>query len=384
MKRILLILSAAALGLAGAKADLAGDIETILTIGGEGAGNEAASKAWQAIADATEEAAFFEVLQAVGKNNLADNWLLSAASVVAEKNAPDVEALKTFLLETSNAPLAREMVLDLLRSTDGEAATKLFAQLRNDPAEPVRRVAVQFYIDEATRSEEAGQKNVAAEQYREALQAARDADQIKTISAKLEEFGEKVDLPKQFGFLMRWKTIGPFDNLGRAGFDTVFPPEERVALDATHIGKDDAEIQWKEFETANPFGMVDFNKAYGMLKEVTAYAYTEFDSAEDQEVEIRLGCKNAWKVWVNGELVFGRDEYHRGMRIDQYRLKANFKKGLNTILIKCCQNEQKERWTVEWQFQMRVTDHTGTAILATNRGPTPETDKVADLKPNEA
>ena len=88
-------------------------------------------------------------------------------------------------------------------------------------------------------------------------------------------------------------------------------------------------------------------------------------------MELRLGCKNAWKIWLNGELLFGRDEYHRGMSIDQYQLPAQLKEGKNTILVKLCQNEQTEQWTVEWQFQLRVCDATGTAVLAANRLPTP-------------
>lgn len=70
--------------------------------------------------------------------------------------------------------------------------------------------------------------------------------------------------------------------------------------------------------------------------------------------ELRLGCKNGWKVWLNGEMLFGRDEYHRGMKLDQYKLPIHLKKGKNSILIKCCQNEQTEQWTVEWQFQIRA------------------------------
>ena len=48
------------------------------------------------------------------------------------------------------------------------------------------------------------------------------------------------------------------------------------------------------------------------------------------------------------------------------------KEGKNTILVKACQNEQEQDWTVQWEFQMRVCDSTGTAILATDRKPTPE------------
>ena len=122
--------------------------------------------------------------------------------------------------------------------------------------------------------------------------------------------------------------------------------------------------------------MVDFNKPFGMLKEVVGYAYTTFESESARPVELRLGCKNAWKIWLNGELVFGRDEYHRGMRIDQYRLPAQLKAGENTILVKLCQNEQTEEWTVQWQFQLRVCDASGTAVLAKNRKPTPQAETL--------
>ena len=91
----------------------------------------------------------------------------------------------------------------------------------------------------------------------------------------------------------------------------------------------------------------------------------------ERDAEIRLGCKNAWKIWLNGDLVFGRDEYHRGKEIDQYRLPVKLRKGPNAILVKCCQNEQTETWTVEWEFQLRICDSTGTAILDPNRPATP-------------
>jgi hypothetical protein len=60
--------------------------------------------------------------------------------------------------------------------------------------------------------------------------------------------------------------------------------------------------------------------------------------------------------------VFGRDEYHRGREIDQYTMPVRLKAGKNTLLVKVCQNEQRESWTQEWDFQIRVCDPTGTAI----------------------
>ncbi|MCX7825759.1 MAG: hypothetical protein N2689_09395, partial [Verrucomicrobiae bacterium] len=88
-----------------------------------------------------------------------------------------------------------------------------------------------------------------------------------------------------------------------------------------------------------------------------------FANARERPAELRLGCKNGWKVWLNGKLLAEREEYHRGMQIDQYPLACQLQAGRNTILVKVCQNELVEKWTVEWQFQLRVCDHLGTAIL---------------------
>ena len=72
---------------------------------------------------------------------------------------------------------------------------------------------------------------------------------------------------------------------------------------------------------------------------------------------------NAWKLWLNGKYLFGRDEYHRGMAIDQYRVPAKLKAGKNVILLKLCQNEQDDDWAQRYQIQIRVCDPSGVAVL---------------------
>jgi hypothetical protein len=220
---------------------------------------------------------------------------------------------------------------------------------------------VQRLIDSA----KAKPGDAATDAYRSALNVARDEDQIKVITTELKNLGVTVDLQKHFGFLTKWHVAGPFENSERKGFDAVFPPEAGVKLDAAYEGKG-KQVKWQPFESKDDYGKLDFNKPLGMLKESTAYAFTTFEAREEREAELRLGCKNAWKVWVNGELLFGRDEYHRGQQMDQYKLKCRLKKGVNTVLVKCCQNEQKEDWTVEWEFQLRLCDSAGTAIASAN------------------
>lgn len=259
--------------------------------------------------------------------------------------------------------------MDLLRRADRAQWDALVPGMVNDPSSELRREPVARLLAE-------GKTSPTTAPLRKALEAARDEDQIKEAAEALREKGETVDLPKHFGFLMDWQVAGPFDNRKRAGHQTVFPPETSVDLTASYEGREmkpgeKTTVKWLPCTSASQFGMVDLNKPLGMLKEVTAYAFTEFNSPEERDAEIRLGCKNAWKVWCNGELLFGRDEYHRGAQIDQYRLPVKLKKGPNRILVKCGQNEQTETWTVEWEFQLRVCDATGTAILAADRQPTP-------------
>jgi hypothetical protein len=339
-------------------------IDALSKVRGEGEGNEAASAAWQVVVKAGP-ACLPKLVAAAGKGGpVADNWLRLAGDVIVEravksKESIPFDALESFVANPSNPAAGRQIAFDLLRQANADRAAKLEPSLANDPVQSLRRGAVQLLIDAA--KSKAGEDAKAA--FLKALDVVRDEDQTKTIAAELKKLGSPVNLPQHFGFLTKWQVIGPFDNTERKGFDAVYPPEKAIDLQAEYPGKDKS-VKWQSFESADEYGKVDLNKPLGMLKEATAYATTTFDSPTEREAEIRLGCKNAWKVWLNGELLFGRDEYHRGQQMDQYKLKCRLKKGTNVILVKACQNEQKEEWTVEWEFQLRLCDSAGTAIAS--------------------
>jgi len=339
-------------------------LHTLAAVGSEGRGNEAASAAWKDVVQ-SGPASLPALLAATGKGSpVADNWLRVAGDTIVQNarkqgKALPVNEVEAFLTDTKNAPAARQLAFDLLKAADPIRADTLEPSLATDPVQELRRGAVQRLIDAA----QGKQGEAAKTAWLAGLEVVRDEDQTKLIAGELRKLSVPVDLPKHFGFLMQWQVIGPFDNSERKGFETVFAPEKEIRLDASYDGKS-GQVRWQPFVSGDEYGKLDFNKPLGMLKEVTAYAVTTFDSAEERDVELRLGCKDAWKIWVNGQFLFGRDEYHRGQQMDQYRLKCHLKKGANTILVKCCQNEQKEQWTVEWEFQLRVCDGAGTAILA--------------------
>ena len=345
--------------------DPAQHIAIIQKVGLKGAGNPEAAVAFQKLSQA-RASSILPLLRAIEKSNpIARNWLRSAVEAIVErelaaKKSLPFEELESFLADRNQAPEARRLAFDLMLAIDRETSEKLIPGFIDDPSTELRRDAVALLMGS---SRKAGED---ATTYRKALDAARDVDQIQEIAKALTELKEKVDLSRHFGFLTNWQVIGPFHNSERKGFAEVFPPEKGVDLKASYEGKE-SEVTWQALSTDDPYGKVDFNKPYGKLKEVTGYAYHEFDAGEARPAELRLGCKNAWKIWLNGKLVFERDEYHRGQRIDQYIMPVELRKGSNTILLKLCQNEQKQDWTVQWEFQLRVCDATGTAILATNR-----------------
>ena len=377
MKPIRLLLLGTALAAAlPAHADFTSDLAAIRQVGGEGKGNVQAAAAWQSLAKGGAQTLVPLLAAMDDANDFAANYLRSAVDAIADRELsakrplPQAE-LEKFLADTKHNPRARRLAYELIARIAPATGEKLLPTFLNDPSVELRRDAVQRLIDAADKALAAGDKAAATKEFSYALTYARDEAQIKKVAGELRKLGQEVDLPKHFGFLTHWKLIGAFDNTKLVGFDTAYPPEKELNLTASYPGKVEP-ARWVDVATPNDYGMVDFNRPFGDMKGVTGYAFTEFNAAAAGPAELRLGCKNGWKVWFNGKLLFGRDEYHRGARIDQYRLPVELKAGKNTILVKVCQNEEVKDWTKEWEFQLRVCDATGTAILAKDRPATPK------------
>jgi hypothetical protein len=348
-------------------ATLAESIAVIRSVGPEGGGNAKATAAWKNLA-AAKARDVPTVLSAMdGANELALNYLRSAVDAVVARAAKRKEALPTaelekFLADQKHNPRARRLAYELIASADAKTGERLIAGMLDDPSSELRYEAVQRLVSAADKLRDAAQTNSAIAQYQAALKPARDAAQIDAIAESLKTLGAPADLQKVFGWVRHWQAIGPFDNSGGAGFDRAFPPETAVDLKAEHDGKT-GKVRWQEVAATGDYGQVDLNKPLGELKGVTGYAWTELQSETARPVELRLACENGWKIWFNGKLLLGRDEYHAGTTIDHYRLPVELKAGSNTILVKVCQNELVQDWTKSWEFQLRITDAIGTPIV---------------------
>ena len=337
-------------------------------VAAKGVGNQEAAVAWRELvkADVSQLPAILEGLDAA--DPLAANWIRGAVDTIAEaemkKNGTlPLEGLESYLEDETHSPRGRRLAYEWIVRVDPAAEDRLIPNMLNDPSLELRRDAVDRVVAQAAAAESSGNKEVAIAAYLQAIHAARDLDQIKSVTEKLRSFGAKVDLPSHFGFLMTWHLVAPFDNREGVGFDKAYLPEREVDLQAKLQGQQ-GDVTWVLHRTNDEYGVVDLNETLGKFKGAVGYAYTTFVAAADTEVDIRLGCINAHKVWINGQLLTANQVYHSGMEIDQYQASCQLKKGKNTILVKICQNEQTESWAQRWQFQLRVCDETGTAIAS--------------------
>jgi hypothetical protein len=373
MKLILqtLILAAGvSVTLAGPPPDIAEPVRVLRAVGPEGEGNAAASAAWKKLAAGNAPTLVPLLVAMDGANDYALNWLRAAVDAVSGRELAaghplPLPELKQFLQQTEHNPRARRLAFELVARVDPATADQLLAGMLNDPSLELRRDAVQKLVDQADQALARTNLTAAAPLLQTALRSAREVTQIEGITEKLKGLGQPVDLQKHFGFLAEWKVIGPFDNTGNQGFETASPPESKIDLTAEYDGKQ-GKVRWQDYVTTHKYGMVDMNQPCGKLKEVMAYATTDFYSDRARAVELRLGGKNSWRLWLNGKLLFAHDEYHTNTEIDQYIMRAQLQAGRNTILVKVCQNEEVKEWTEEWEFQLRITDALGTPIVSTS------------------
>lgn len=335
-------------------------IAKLRTVESNDQSNRASAKVASQIRD-QKDLNLLAVLKAMkGATPLGRNWLLGVANSVYQKTGDSQTAeLKAFLADTNQDEEARYSVFHWLSEKDDAMRKSMLETMRQDPSPELRFLAVKDAIDSKPSTSE----------LETLLQNARHPEQFTGIITSLKEAGVVVDQAQHFGFLMDWKLIGPFDHVGTANFDKVFSVEQD-ALEGQEKPEYDGKngkVSWMEKKTDNAQGEFDLAEIFANAKGCIVYALAEFDSPMAAEAELRLGCINGNKAWVNGKLVTSNEVYHTSMQIDQYVERIQLKAGKNRILLKLCQNEQKEQWAQRFAFQLRITDFTGKAILAKGR-----------------
>lgn len=343
-------------------------LKTIKAVGREGQGNREANQAVAAMSQQDASTLPAVLMGFRDANPLAANYLRGAVESIADralkagKSLPK-ESLEKLIRSVEQDPRGRRLAFELLTRVDPAAPDRIIPDMLLDPSPEFRRDAVTRLIVAGEKLLKDKDADAAKATFKKALSGATDDDQVKTLAKQLKEMKEEVDLQKHFGFLTGWRFVGPFDNVGLKGFDATYPPEEKLDFAAKYEGQK-GEVAWDKTETDHEYGIVNVAKQIAPYKGAVMYLTTEFHSPTARSVEFRLGTPNAWKIWVNGKQLFGRDEYHRGMALDQYRVRGEVKAGANTVLLKLCQNEQTEDWAQRYEFQLRVADLSGIGLAS--------------------
>ena len=305
------------------------------------------------------------------------NWLRSGLdrAVARLGDAVPVADLAAVVADVTQAPRVRSLAHLWLSDRDAPRADAMLDRMLDDPASELRRQAVEKLLAAADAADDAPRKDA----YRRALAAARDVDQIERIVTWLSEHGEPTDLADVLGFVRTWRVSEAFDNTrGDAatpiGFAKAYPPETGdPAVPNTS--------DWKAVTSTDKQGTIDLNAAIETKKEVLAYAVATVEMPDGGPAEVRIGSPCAVAVWVNGRPLMAHEIYHASEAIDQYVATADFRAGTNTVMVKCCQNEQTEPWAVDWRFRLRICDPLGKPLATQAESVTP---KTTPGKPDDA
>ena len=382
MMRILILFCAASMSFAHAAepSNVQQAIDTIHNVQREGQGNAEAQTAWKTLVEAGPQAVL-PILKNVRSNTFQAAWFDSVLTAIAEQPGQlPIKEIRGFLNDQSNDTLARFFAYGLLKQAEPEATKMMLRGMIDDPNALIRTEAIalrmeQLPDDRAERTAE----------LKQLFDAVRDFEQAKTLAKELKQVDVATDLPRHFGIVTQWHLIGPFDSTDGKGFGQAFPPEAGVDLKGTYKGKSN-DVTWKPFQSSGDNGKVDLNKALGKNMDAAGYAYAVLLSTKDQPAEIRVASQNAIEIFLNGEKVFEREEYHHGTRMDQHIAKVTLREGTNKLLIKVLQNNQPQSWTQNWDFLLRVSDSTGGRLpllqmIETEAGP--QTVELSQLRSDE-
>jgi hypothetical protein len=270
--------------------------------------------------------------------------------------------LKTFVGDASHAGRVRRLALALCDRLEPQYSKALVPRLLDDPE--FRNDAVDAALAAGQKALEQGDSETARAEFEQAFRHSRESQQTVRAADKLVGLGDKVDIAAHLGLVVDWWLIGPFDAPAFTGFAREFPPEQHVDLKAQYTGQSGSPIGWIRYRTTDPLGLLNLVQALAPATEAVAYAYAEIHSSRDQTAQLRCGADDNCTAWLNGQKVFGRDQWLNGTRFDRFTTPVHLQQGANQLLVKICQGPQHKDPQVAnaWSLQLRFCDESGAGL----------------------
>ncbi|MGF1577847.1 MAG: hypothetical protein ACFCD0_00630 [Gemmataceae bacterium] len=360
-------------------------VKKIEAIGKDGKGLVPAQKAWKKLSQMGPES-LTEILGAIGNDNIiVANYLNSAVETIASRTLSQgqklpTKALEEFVTNTKNNRKGRSIAFQWLVKVKPSTKARLLSQMLDDPELSLRREAVQVLLNKANDLLEKKNEQAAQAVLKNVSDYVRDLDQVVVLAQGLKKVGNKMNLRKRLGFITEWAIAGPFDNTNRTGYRKTFAPEKKTEPAAIYTGKNDQKVSWRFIKAEDSvddrsplagLARVNFNDYIKAddgtnLHDVTAYAMTVIQSPKAMPVELRGATRNAIQIFLNGQKLYGKEEYHHGTAPDQHIGRGMLKPGQNIVLVKVLQNNQSESWAQSWVFNLRVCDRLGGTLPVQN------------------
>jgi hypothetical protein len=344
------------------------ELAVIARVGPQGSGAAAARAAGDRLAQRGGEIVPRLLVAMEIDNSLAANWYRTAFEAIVERElarptlALPIDQIKSFVQDPSRVGRVRRLALGLCDQIEAHFSERWIPRQLDDPE--FRADAVEAALEAGSRALADGDSETARDAFQRAFEHARSSDQCVRAGDKLAVLGERVDTQAHLGLVVDWWVVGPFAAPGFSGFDQAFEPENRVDLAARYAGDDDRQLSWVRYRTADPLGLVNLVDALGPAKEAVAYLYTELVSPRERTAELRSGADDNCTIWLNGQKVFGRQQWLNGIRLDRFVTRVELRGGTNRLLVKVCQGPQHKDPQVanNWSLQLRFCDATGTAV----------------------
>ena len=116
------------------------------------------------------------------------------------------------------------------------------------------------------------------------------------------EFPPEIRAAFDSGAIVKWKVIGPFENV----WEAVHPPETDALAGGDLLKKktmngEGRESGWNDVNASADEGRVNLEKIFKSNGMVCAYAFTEIESPEEAEAKLFCGSDDQIAVWVNGK-----------------------------------------------------------------------------------
>lgn len=148
-----------------------------------------------------------------------------------------------------------------------------------------------------------------------------------------KNIGGKVPPPLELA-MGKWMQCGPFDNTGGKGFDTPYPPEQKIDFKAEYKGKNGVKAIWKDSPVVD--GQITSIKIYepaDIHAFMTTYQYREIKTNRAIDLPLSLGNGGPLTVWLNGEKALS-ENVERQPAQDQTKVVLKLRPGKNDLLIK--------------------------------------------------